>query len=352
MGALLIAALLAGAFAIAVKVDAFGLGAQAALRTALAQRGRVAFARTGDMDDVVGLALPGTELVDSSTVQGLAAALDGQDGRAVARLLKANEIDALWLPAAAPESSKRRGGTVREQIERLAHVDGMRGVYVSRRAALYAPDPISELSDIDRKALAGVARGMIGGARMPRLSSFPETLRAVQSVEVMVLLIEGDKPRLWRSARGSSLARALVTAAGVARQRWIERQQAMGGPLDVMLPSLRIEVVSLGDDGTLGDRDDAFLDRAFFPEHGVGYENKGTWRYFLPDATREKGKGRASAAYRALLHDDGLSPESLERKELRLYRLFTSTLAVSEPDAKSAPDVTRPKSPDDVLQKP
>jgi hypothetical protein len=67
----------------------------------------------------------------------------------------------------------------------------------------------------------------------------------------------------------------------------------MGGPLDVMLPSLRIEIASLGDDGTLGDRDDAFLDRAFFPEHGVGYENKGTWRYFLPEATRDKGQSSA-----------------------------------------------------------
>jgi hypothetical protein len=351
MGALLIALLLAGAFALAMKIDAFGLSARAATRTALAQRGRVAFARTSELDDVVGVALPGTELIDMSTVDGLAAALDGHDGRAVARVLKASKVDALWLPSAELKSGAQPdGGTVREQIERLAHVDGMRGVYVSRRAALYAPDAISELSDIDRKALAGVARGMVGGARMPRLSSFPETLRAVQSVEVMVLLLEGNKPRLWRSARGSSLARALVTAAGVARQRWIEREQAMGGSLDTMLPSLRVEVVSLGDDGTLGDRDDAFLDRAFFPEHGVGYENKGAWRYLLPDATREKGGGRASVAYRALLNDDGLSPESLERKELRLYRLFTSRLAVSEPAPKSAPDLTELKAPDDVLK--
>lgn len=352
-GALLIALLLAGAFALAMKIDAFGLSARAATRTALAQRGRVAFARTSELDDVVGVALPGTELVDMSTIDGLAAALAGHDGRAVARVLKAGKVDALWLPSADLKAGAQLdGGTVREQIEGLAHVDGMRGVYVSRRAALYAPDPISELSDIDRRALAGVARGMVGGARMPRLSSFPETLRAVQSVEVMVLLLEGDKPRLWRSARGSSLARALVTAAGVARQRWIEREQAMGGSLDTMLPGLRVEVVSLGDDGTLGDRDDAFLDRAFFPEHGVGYENKGAWRYLLPEATREKGGGRASAAYRALLHDDGLSPESLERKELRLYRLFTSRLAVSEPAPKSAPDPTELKAPDDVLKPP
>ena len=350
---LLIAALLGGGFAVAVKVDAFGLGARAAMRTALSQRGRVAFERTSELDDAVAAALPGTELIALSTIDGLSSALQGQDGRAVARVLAAHKIDALWLTPRELDAKKEkpRGGSVRDQIEALAHVDGLRGVYVSRRAALYARDVIGELSDIDRKALAGVARGMIGGARTPRLSSFPEALRSVQSVEVMVLLIEGDKPRLWRSARGSSLARALVTAAGVARQRWIEREQAMGGPLDAMLPGMRVEVVSLGDDGTLGDRDDTFLDRAFFPEHGVGYENKGAWRYFLPDATRDKGGGKASAAYRALLTEDGLSLESLERKELRLYRLFTSTLAVSEPEQKPE-DVSAVKTPDDVLHAP
>jgi hypothetical protein len=349
---LLIAALLAGGFAIAVKLDAFGLGARAAMRTALSQRGRVAFAPTSELNDAISVALPGTDLVELSTIDGLAGALQGQDGRAVARVLAAHKIDALWLTPREIDAKKDEphGRSVRDQIEGLAHVDGLRGVYVSRRAVLYARDVIGELSDIDRKALAGVARGMLGGARTPRLSSFPEALRSVQSVEVMVLLVEGDKPRLWRSARGSSLARALVTAAGVARQRWIEREQAMGGPLDAMLPGMRVEVLSLGDDGTLGDRDDAFLDRAFFPEHGVGYENKGTWRYFLPDATREKGGGRASAAYRALLTEDGLSLETLERKELRLYRLFTSILAVSEPE--KARDVSEVKTPDDVLREP
>jgi hypothetical protein len=348
-GAVLIAALLGGAVLAAVKLDAFGLGAQAELRSALSQRGRVAFLRASELDRLVGAALPGTELVELGAVPGLEAALSGKDGRAVARALEAARVDAVWLAPSPAQDAGKRGGSVRQQIERLAHVDGLRGVYVSRRAALYAPDPIGELTDLDRKALAGVARGLVAGARTPRISSFPESLRRVQSVEVMVLLLERDKPRLWRSARGSSLARALVTAATVARQRWIERETAMGSALDAVLPSLRIEVASLGDDGTLGERDPVFLDRAFFPEHGVGYENKGTWRYFLPDATREKGKGRASAAYRALLHEDGLAEESLERKELRLYRLFTSTLAVSEPTARTPVDVTKLGSPDEVI---
>lgn len=347
---LLIAVLLVGAFTFAVRLDAFGLGAQAELRTALSQRGRVAFARSSELDELVEAALPGTQLVDLSTIDGLSAALERTDGRAVARALAKADVDAVWLKPKA--AAKPGGATVRDRIEQLAHVDGLRGVYVSRRAALYAPDPIGELSELDRKALAGVARGLVAGARLPRLSSFPESLRRVQSVEVMVLLLEGNKARLWRSARGSSLARALVTAATVARQRWIEREQAMGGPLDALLPSLRVEVGSLGDDGTLGERDPAFVDRAFFPEHGVGYENKGSWRYFLPDATRLKGGGRASVAYSVLLEEDGLAPESLERKELRLYRLFTSTLAVSEPPPRDPDDVSAVRTPDDVLVAP
>ena len=349
-GLLLVAALLVGALALGVKLDLFGLGAQAELRSALSQRGRVAFQPGSELDALVGAALPGTTLVDVSAVAGLVQALQGRDGQAVARALARGDIDALWLaPHVQSAEPARRGGSVREQIERLAHVDGLRGVYVSRRAALYAVDPMGELTELDRKALAGVARGLLAGARIPRLSSFPERLRRVQSVEVMVLLLEGDKARLWRSARGSSLARALVTAATVARQRWGEREQAMGGPLDPLLPRLRVEVASLGDDGTLGERDAAFVDRAFFPEHGVGYEHKGAWRYFLPDATHEKGGGRASVAYRALLQDDGLSEETLERKELRLYRLFTSTLAVSEPEPRAGHDVTAVHSPDELL---
>lgn len=344
------AAALAAALALGVKLDVLGLGAQAELRSALSQRGRVAFERGSELDAWVGAALPGTTLVDVGSVSGLVEALEGHDGRAVARAMTEGDVDALWLaPRLQGGQMKARGAPIGERIARLAHVDGLRGVYISRRAALYAPDPIGELNDLDRKALAGVARGLIGGARIPRLSSFPERLRRVQSVEVMVLLLEGDKPRLWRSARGSSLARALVTAATVARQRWTEREQAMGGEIDTLLPTLRVEVASLGDDGTLGERDPAFIDRAFFPEHGVGYEHKGAWRYFLPDATRSKGKGRASVAYRALLKDDGLSEETLERKELRLYRLFTSTLAASEPADGDADDPTRVRDPDDVL---
>ncbi len=338
-GAVLIAI---GALFAAVQYDLFGLSAHADLQRALAQRGRVAVL------DEARLNAPGTQLVPAASVPGLSVALEGTRGEAVAKALTAGGVHALWIDPRATHRDK----SVASRIARFEHVEGLRGIYLSRRAALYAADPIDALSALDRAALAGVARGLLRGARTPRLSSFPEALRSVQSVEVMVLLLEGEKPRLWRSARGSSLARALLTAASVARQRWIEREQAMGGALDAMLPRMRVEVALLGDDGTLGERDNAFLDRAFGVEHGVGYDDKGAWRYLLPDATREKGKGRASVAYRALMADDGLSEASFEREDLRLYRLFVSTLATSEPEPAPDDGLAPVRAPSDVLAPP
>jgi hypothetical protein len=191
---------------------------------------------------------------------------------------------------------------------------------------------------------------MLGGAKAPKLQSFPEALRRVQPVEVMVLLRERGKARLWRSARGSSLARALLTATEVARDRWHEREQAMGGPLAPLLPKLDVEVALLIDDGTVASRDAAFVDRVFFPVHGVGYERKGSWRYMLPEATADAGRGRASHAYRKLFVDDGLPEDSLARRELRLYRLRVQTLALSPPAPAPDDGLGAPRSPDEVLE--
>jgi hypothetical protein len=200
--------------------------------------------------------------------------------------------------------------------------------------------------------MAVVARALIGGARPPRVSSFPEPLRRLRPVEVMVLLRDGDRPRLWRSARGNSIASALITAATVARQRWQEREQAMGTPLEQALERLELDVDLLEDDGTIGERSPAFIDRVFFiGVHGVGYERKGAWRYLLPDATREDGKGRPSQAYRKLFSDDGLPPDSFDRHDLRLYRMVVQTIATSSPPQHADDGLDAVKSPDDVLGK-
>lgn len=295
------------------------------LRHALARRGVVA---VWSEDGFADLDLEGTRLVRAVESPALASALRGRDASKLLAALRTMKVDALWVQA-----SRSAAGTGDiSLLDRLADhgtAPGLHGLYVARAGALYALDAEGSLSARDRDALAAVARALLGGAEPPSVSSFPEPLRAVRPVEVMVLLRSGERARLWRSARGSSIARALITAATVARKRWTEREQAMGGPIDAALSRLHVEVALLDDDGTIGDRDAEFVDRAFGPEHGVAYEHKGAWRYLLPAATRERGKGRASVAYGELFADDGMAPDSMARSELRLYRLKVRVLARS-----------------------
>jgi hypothetical protein len=302
-----------------VAAVVFSLRGDRELAEALAQRGRVA---------VWGAEVPrapdGTRLLPAGEVAGLRAALDGDDPLAVARALQGGDANALLVGVAQPG-----GDTVGARLRALAAVEGLQALYLSPRYALYVPEPSYGLGDREREAMASVARALLGGAEPPRLTSFPQPLRRVAPVEVMVLLRENGRARLWRSARGSSLARALLTAVKVARKRWIEREHAMGASLTKMLPKLDVEVSLLVDDGTLGDRSPVFIDRAFSPKHGIGYERKGAWRYLLPAATKRRGKGRASQAYLNLFATDGLQPESLASPEVRLYRLRVVPLATS-----------------------
>jgi hypothetical protein len=335
------AGLLSIAAFVAWRSDLGGLRGTGALREALTERGRVAVERLGELpvSDV-----QGATLLELERLPGLAAALDGSDARALVRALEQQHVDALLMvPAATPKAGER----LRDRLHRYEPIAGLRGLQLSPRIALYALEPFEALPAAQRDALAVVARRVVAGERSPQVGSFPEALRRVLPVEVVVLLREGTQPRLWRSARGSSLARALLTASEVARERWQEREQAMGGPLDRLLPRLQVEVALLIDDGTVEDRDPAFIDRVFFPVHGVGYERKGAWRYLLPEDTAELG--RASRAYRKLFVDDGLPADSFNRHELRLYRMRMAPLAVSP--AQPLPDdgLDAPRTPDEVL---
>jgi hypothetical protein len=315
-----------------------------ALRDALTERGKVAVERLADL----GVAqVQGATLLDDSAVPGLDAALDGKDPARLIATLRDRQVDVLLL---RPTAEPRSASSLRARLRRYEPIDGLRGLQLSPSIALYALEPLASLPAAQRSALAVVARRVVSGERSPQVASFPEPLRRVYPVEVMVLLREGDQARLWRSARGSSLARALLTAAEVARERWHEREQAMGGPLDRLLPRLQVEVSLLIDDGTVAVRDPAFIDRVFFPAHGVGYERKGAWRYLLPDDTAELG--RASAAYRKLFADDGLPVDSFDRHELRLYRLRVYPLAVSPPVPQPEDGLTAPRTPDEILRAP
>jgi hypothetical protein len=340
----LAAGLLLAIAAVLFRFDLLRVRGLAELERAVTGRGRVAVAGPSSW---LAIDVPGAELVAIGSVPRLARALQGTDPAALTSAIADAGVDVILLQAGAAGAAA--SDSLHARLARYEPLPGMRGLYLSGRAALYARDPVDQLPEAHREATAVVARAIIDGARPPRSRSFPESLRKLRPVEVMVLLRRGPSARLWRSARGSSIATALVTASIVARQRWQEREQAMGGPLAEHLPRMDVEIALLEDDGTVAEREPAFIDRVFFEQHGVGYERKGAWRYLLPEPTAAQGKGRASLAYRKLFRDDGLPEDSLEHGELRLYRLLVRTLAVSPAQPAAADGVSKVRSPDEVL---
>jgi hypothetical protein len=340
----LAAGLLLAVGAVLLRFDLLRVRGFAEIERALTGRGRVAVAGPSSW---LSIRPTGAQLVPVASEAALARALERRDPAALLAAIAGAGIDALLLQPGAPGAPDR--DSLHARLGRYEGVEGLRALYLSHRAALYARDPVDQLPEAHRQATAVVARAIIGGARPPKTSSFPESLRRLRPVEVMVLLRRGQSARLWRSARGSSIASALVTAAVVARQRWQEREQAMGGPLAEHLPRMDVEIALLEDDGTVAERDPAFIDRVFGAQHGVGYERKGAWRYLLPEATAEQGKGRASRAYRKLFADDGLQSDSLEHSELRLYRLLVRTLAVSRAEPPRQDGVSPVRAPEEVL---
>jgi hypothetical protein len=339
-------AAVAGAIAIAAAlVIAFartfgGVPGTESLAGELTDRGLVVVVGGADLASV---ARGRTRTKLASELPSVARALEGTDARALARALSEASVDALLVDGRAP-AAERDDAPLSERLGRYEHVLGLRARLVAPSAAVYAVDDFQGLSEAEERALAHVARRILAGDRPPRIASFPESLRAVENVEVMVLLREDGQPRLWRSARGSSFARALLTAAIVARQRWEERQATMGGPIEDVLPRLSVEVVRLAEDGTLATRSQSFVDRVFTKEHGVAFEHRGSWHYLLPEATAERGEGSASAAYRGLFTDNGFTEDAMEREDLRLYRLVATPLAVSPPTS-SSDDVPLPPLP-------
>lgn len=271
----------------------------------------------------------GTVLIEAAEVLGLTTALAGPPDGAVASILAAEGYDGLVVQP-SPEVPLS-GDTAVRQLAEYRSLPGLIGAYLSPQLALYTIDHVARMPARYGEVMAKVARRMLSGERPPRLSSFPPLLRRVQHVEVMVLLRAGPRPRLWRSARGSSIARAFLTAVRVARQRWREREQAMGEPLGDALPGLTVEVSLLRDDGEIGGKDPAFIDRVVSPEHGIAYEHKGSWRYLLPDATAAQGQGSPTRALAQLLSDNGLSSDAYGRSDIRVTRLRVETLASSAP---------------------
>jgi hypothetical protein len=276
-----------------------------------------------------------TELVDAATLPAIDAALAGTDEDALAAALDAGGVSGVLVDGRAPAAAD--DVSLGARLGRYEPLDVLGGSYLTPLAALYLPRSGLVIRPPLDEALAHVARSLVGGARPPEVRSFPEPLRRIRSVEVMVMLEERGHARLWRSARGSSIARALMTAAVVARQRWTEREAAMGGPIRSALPGLDVVVYLLDEDGTLGSRNTSFIDRAFGASHGVAFDEHGPWHYLLPDATAERGGGSAVRAYRALFSDSDMPEDSLENENVRLYRMLARELARSAAPGTRAP---------------
>jgi hypothetical protein len=254
----------------------------------------------------------------------LRASLRGEDAGALRK--------ALALPKARALAIKRapaKGKTMAERLAGLLFVSGLRAVALSSELALYAPVREPDLNAREREGLAYVARALLRGAREPSMNSFPPALRRVERVEVMVLLRERGTARLWRSARGTSIARALVTATRVARDRWRERESAMGGPLHERLLDLDVEISLLSEDGVIVGPTNSLVDAAVGPEHGIGFEYKSGWHYLLPEDLQRRARGSAHRALLSLMSEQAVPSTALAAGALRVYRFVTLTLGTS-----------------------
>lgn len=334
VGALLVLAVLA---ALMLRPSWLGPSLPAALREQLRDRGRVAVLGTSAWRDEV----PGTRFVAADDVPELPDALQRTDPEGLIEVLRAHGVAALLVPP-GPDASLEAGSTLAQRLSAYGPMPGLRARWVSPEVALYERRLEPALSSRLSSALAHVARQILAGEPLPRVRSFPEPLREPRNVEVMVLLERFGRPRLWRSARSDNIAQGLMTAASVARQRWQARSQALGGPLDELLPRLTVRVVLLEEDGTLASTLGPFLDRAITPTHGLGFERRGAWHYLLPNRLltperRELIGGSRTEAYRTLFDDAGLPGDSFDRAGLRFYRLLATELGVSSPTPSRPP---------------
>lgn len=305
------------------------------LEQELRDRGDVLFLGGGDLER---LASGDTRVRHAADLRGAAAALAGHDGLALSALLRAAGVrrvvvDARRAPAVASSAP------VGARLAALQHVEGFGGRLFSPVVGMYDPvEPFDVPRDLG-DAMARVARELLVGARAPHFGSFPEIVRRPRGfVEVLILVRERAAPKLWRSSRGSSIARALLTAAQVARGRWAEREQALGGPIESVMAHSELELALIEEDGTLDEVSAAFLDRVITPLHGVGYERRGTWRYHLPEQVHRSVNGTGVRGFERLFEEFGVArTEGFARRDLRLYRLVVTPLGRSSAPATSTP---------------
>jgi len=307
------------------------------LEAELRDRGDVLF--LGD-DELERLASGATRVRRAHDVPGVDAALAGSDGRALSVALSAAGVRRVVVDARRGRDA-RSTTAIGARLAALQHVDGFGGRLISPVAGIY---DVTEPHDVPRNigdAMARVARELLVGARAPRFGSFPEVVRRTRGfVEVLIIVRENGAPKLWRSSRGSSIARGLLTAAQVARGRWAEREQALGGPIESALARCDVELALIEEDGTVSETAASFVDRAITGVHGVGYERHGAWRYHLPEQAHRPPSTTGVRAFETLFAEFGIArDEGFSRGDLRLYRLVVTPLGRSVAPASSGVDV-------------
>jgi hypothetical protein len=269
---------------------------------------------------------PGTRLERLSAAE--LRALDAAQPAELVRLLRERKGSGLALMPGTRDKG------VGAQLSKLARVPGLTALALSPELAVYVPERSVELGDREREALVHLARALLRGAREPSLSSFPPSLRRVERVEVMVALsTPGGTPLLWRSARATSIPRALLTAARVARDRWHEREATLGGPLRERLTTLDVAVSLLVEDGTLTTANAGFVDRAVTAEHGLGFDYRSDWHYLVPGDVQKRGRGSAHRALTELCKDSALGTHIFNQEAARLYRFLVQQVGVSHASA-------------------
>jgi hypothetical protein len=274
----------------------------------------------------------GLDWTVADSVPSIAEAADGTDPGRLRAEMQQTGIEGLWVQA-SPGPTPDADQPLRERLASGGIVRGFRGEVLTSDGLLYLVDETEWPVPMTDRVLARVARGILEGSDPPPLDAFPKELLEPQPVEVLVVLVSGRGPRLWRSAKATSIADGLVTAAVAARKRWEERTETMGGPLAESLDQLDVHVALLFDDGTFDSSAVSLIDSLVKPGHGVAYEQPSRWRYLLPRATQNAAT--PSDAYRRLFRDNGLPEESFDRRDLRLYRMRMQTVSVDQGSAGS-----------------
>jgi hypothetical protein len=278
----------------------------------------------------LGLPAMETTLLAADRVPGLAAALRGDDGVAVGAILQRAHLDGLLVRV----DGTVRGGapsSVGARLAALAPVSGLSAAFLDETTALYERDEPITISPEDARRLVSVARLVLSGAASPSERIFPESLRRARSVEVGIVVRDGDAPLLWRSTRGGSVARAMLDGSFAIINRWSSPLQDRYGRLRDALLTRRITVSLFHDKGVLGARTPEFLRRAApAPGWSVGFERMASWEYVLPTLPGAAPTDPV-AALRTLALERAVPAPGYLRPDVTVYRFRAVQLIEQSP---------------------